>query len=74
MVRSNRSAGVWVLACVLAAAIPAHAQPVRETLQQQAKDRPWARGVSKQEQDVAFELYRAGNEDFAESRFSLRVN
>jgi hypothetical protein len=35
--------------------------------------RPWAAGVSEREQALALELYLAGNQEFAESRFTLAI-
>jgi hypothetical protein len=44
-------------------ALPAEPSPTHEP-------RPWAKGTSESEQALAFELYRAGNAEFAKSRFA----
>lgn len=62
----------WVIAGVLAVVSgSAHAQPAEATaVAPGEKVRPWAAGVPEAEQAAALELYRAGNLEFAESRFA----
>jgi hypothetical protein len=48
----------WVIACVLAAR-PVHADP-----------KPWAAGVSDEEQAKALAMYKDGNVEFEESRYA----
>jgi hypothetical protein len=62
----------WAIAGVLAAgAARAHGQPAEATAVTPGENvRPWAAGVSEAEQATALELYRAGNLEFAESRFA----
>ena len=62
----------WTVACMLALPVaPVLAQPSPAPSPSPASDdRPWAKGVSEHEQDLALELYTAGNQEFAESRFA----
>jgi tetratricopeptide (TPR) repeat protein len=58
---------IGMLACVLALlSTHAYAQPQPGS----AAGRPWAEGVSEREQATAFELYVAGNVEFAQARFA----
>jgi hypothetical protein len=57
------------IALLLIATI-ARAQSIEAARPVTAEDRPWARGVSEAEQAIALELYTAGNQEFAESRFA----
>lgn len=69
-IRRSRWLG-WTIAGVLAVVSGrAHAQPAAATAAQAEESRPWAAGVSEAEQAVALKLYRAGNLEFAESRFA----
>lgn len=56
------------IALLLAATI-VHAQSIEATRPVAAEARPWAQGVSEAEQATALELFNAGNQEFAESRF-----
>jgi hypothetical protein len=57
-----------VVVCVIALAVSrANAQPAVISSQ---VARPWAAGVSADEQAIALELYVAGNREFTESRFA----
>jgi len=38
-----------------------------------ADDKPWARGVSEENQAAALKLYREGNDDFVEDRFAAAL-
>lgn len=62
----------WLAACLVALSVTrAAAQPgVTPPLPQGEDSRPWARGVSEQEQALARKLYVAGNAEFTESRFA----
>lgn len=46
------------------------AQSIEATQPVAAEARPWAQGVSEAEQSIALELFNAGNQEFAESRFA----
>lgn len=51
----------------------ARAQAIEATRPVTAEARPWAQGVSEAEQAIALELYNAGNQEFAESRFAQAI-
>jgi hypothetical protein len=51
-----------VVCVIVMLATPVVAQP--------APDRPWAAGVSEDQQTIALEIYKEGNAEFAESRFA----
>jgi hypothetical protein len=57
------------IALLLTATI-VHAQSIEATRPVAAEARPWAQGVSEAEQAIALELFNAGNQEFAESRFA----
>lgn len=71
-----RAALSWILMVVVAAVIAttsteAAASPTEATASPtDAPDRPWAVGVPERAQEIALELYVAGNSEFAESRFA----
>jgi tetratricopeptide (TPR) repeat protein len=54
-----------ILACVLALATTARAQPEVTT-----SDKPWAAGISETEQATALALYTEGNSEFQAARFA----
>lgn len=62
----------WVIAGALVVGpVHGYAQPVEAATTAPAEQaRPWADGVAEPEQAIALELYRAGNVEFAESRFA----
>ncbi len=55
---------------LLLTATVARAQSIESTPPVAAESRPWAQGVSAAEQAIALELFHAGNQEFAESRFA----
>ena len=57
------------IALLLTATI-VRAQSIEATRPVAAEARPWAQGVSEAEQAIALELFNAGNQEFAESRFA----
>ncbi|TMQ05930.1 MAG: hypothetical protein E6J90_47640 [Deltaproteobacteria bacterium] len=63
---------VWLFACAVAMLAPrASADPA--TIPKAPRDdkaRPWAKGVSEDEQEVARSLHAEGNAEFAELRFA----
>lgn len=72
-------AGLRCVACcmmcvVVLAGTPVSAQPATvPALPHDGSDRPWARGVSDAEQEVARALHVEGNAEFMESRFSAAI-
>jgi hypothetical protein len=58
---------------LLLMATMARAQSIEAMRPVPAEARPWARGVSDAEQARALELYNAGNQEFAESRFAQAI-
>lgn len=70
-IRPRRCAWMLVHAIALLAG-DASAQPARSRAQDTAP-RPWAAGVPARDQTTAFELYRAGNVDFTESRYAAAL-
>ena len=67
-----QAVSVWIFACALAMSAPrVHADPPTiPTAPQDDEARPWAKGVSEAEQEVARGLHAEGNAEFAESRFA----
>jgi len=63
--------GGAIVGVLAVGAARAHAAPAEVTAAAPGETvRPWAAGVSEAEQATALELYRAGNLEFAESRFA----
>jgi len=71
-VRRLHAVPVWLFACAVAMLAPrASADPA--TIPKAPRDdkaRPWAKGVSEDEQEVARSLHAEGNAEFAELRFA----
>ncbi|HEY6173458.1 MAG TPA: tetratricopeptide repeat protein, partial [Kofleriaceae bacterium] len=72
--RRGNGRAAWIVACGVALATGrASAQPAVMPAPSEASqdgDRPWANGVPDEEQVAARDLYAAGNDEFAESRFA----
>jgi hypothetical protein len=70
--RRRRALLVWICAAVIAGAAPrASADPASiQTAPRDDDARPWASGVSDEEQELARSLHAEGNTEFAELRFA----
>jgi hypothetical protein len=67
--RPGITSAAFGIALLLTATV-ARAQAIEATPPVAAEARPWAQGVSEAEQAIALELFHAGNQEFAESRFA----
>lgn len=75
--RISRALAAILASALALAALPARAQPLTTitppplpSAPSPADARPWAAGVPIREQEIAQELYIAGNREFTESRFA----